>query len=143
MKTKRLTIGRARELVKREFGISAAALSASPEMNDNPNLPWYSMNIGTRCIQVYTTGNGEGKRPNEIVVLTVVHENSTRCYHEYFYSDTLKFAFEYTESHFWNDLRETIGSNDINEMCRRSSHEGRSEERRVGKECRSRWSPYH
>src|SRR2546430_8864594 len=22
-------------------------------------------------------------------------------------------------------------------------HEGRSEERRVGKECRSRWSPYH
>ena len=29
--------------------------------------------------------------------------------------------------------------------CRRSSGEGngRSEERRVGKECRSRWSPYH
>ena len=24
-----------------------------------------------------------------------------------------------------------------------SNHEGRSEERRVGKECRSRWSPYH
>ena len=24
-----------------------------------------------------------------------------------------------------------------------SSHETRSEERRVGKECRSRWSPYH
>ena len=23
------------------------------------------------------------------------------------------------------------------------SHEARSEERRVGKECRSRWSPYH
>ena len=23
------------------------------------------------------------------------------------------------------------------------SHGGRSEERRVGKECRSRWSPYH
>src|SRR5260370_40015592 len=23
------------------------------------------------------------------------------------------------------------------------SHHGRSEERRVGKECRSRWSPYH
>ena len=25
----------------------------------------------------------------------------------------------------------------------RSEHEARSEERRVGKECRSRWSPYH
>ena len=24
-----------------------------------------------------------------------------------------------------------------------SEHEKRSEERRVGKECRSRWSPYH
>ena len=24
-----------------------------------------------------------------------------------------------------------------------SKKEGRSEERRVGKECRSRWSPYH
>ena len=23
------------------------------------------------------------------------------------------------------------------------NHDGRSEERRVGKECRSRWSPYH
>ena len=28
------------------------------------------------------------------------------------------------------------------EECKESSH-SRSEERRVGKECRSRWSPYH
>jgi len=27
--------------------------------------------------------------------------------------------------------------------CHRSSERSRSEERRVGKECRSRWSPYH
>ena len=27
--------------------------------------------------------------------------------------------------------------------CARSDHKARSEERRVGKECRSRWSPYH
>ena len=26
---------------------------------------------------------------------------------------------------------------------RTDEHKGRSEERRVGKECRSRWSPYH
>ena len=25
----------------------------------------------------------------------------------------------------------------------KQDHDGRSEERRVGKECRSRWSPYH
>src|SRR2546425_10217731 len=29
------------------------------------------------------------------------------------------------------------------EMMRHAKQEGRSEERRVGKECRSRWSPYH
>ena len=29
------------------------------------------------------------------------------------------------------------------EVCRYIQLENRSEERRVGKECRSRWSPYH
>src|SRR3712207_3586503 len=29
------------------------------------------------------------------------------------------------------------------EVCPKESTTGRSEERRVGKECRSRWSPYH
>ena len=28
-------------------------------------------------------------------------------------------------------------------LAEKYSNEGRSEERRVGKECRSRWSPYH
>src|SRR3712207_9243624 len=35
------------------------------------------------------------------------------------------------------DLRQTI------EMGEAAGYVGRSEERRVGKECRSRWSPYH
>ena len=33
--------------------------------------------------------------------------------------------------------------NDLNFFQRRDTHDERSEERRVGKECRSRWSPYH
>src|SRR2546429_3097543 len=33
---------------------------------------------------------------------------------------------------------ESIGTDDIGDI-----RSGRSEERRVGKECRSRWSPYH
>ena len=123
MKAKKLTLARARLLVKRELGISSVSLSPCPEATGNPALPFYSMNTGTRCIQVYTTGNGEGKRPNEIVVLTIVHENSTRCYHEYFYSDTLEFAADYTENRFWQDLRETIGESDINAMCNRTSNE--------------------
>ena len=35
-----------------------------------------------------------------------------------------------------NDKKADMSSND-------SAMTGRSEERRVGKECRSRWSPYH
>ena len=31
----------------------------------------------------------------------------------------------------------------IGETLAREAKPGRSEERRVGKECRSRWSPYH
>ena len=31
----------------------------------------------------------------------------------------------------------------ISQGLRQGVSEGRSEERRVGKECRSRWSPYH
>ena len=36
-----------------------------------------------------------------------------------------------------DDVRLTLRSNEIVSLL------GRSEERRVGKECRSRWSPYH
>ena len=31
----------------------------------------------------------------------------------------------------------------VDEMAHAETFRGRSEERRVGKECRSRWSPYH
>src|SRR6516164_4415724 len=31
----------------------------------------------------------------------------------------------------------------MEQMEKQAAHVGRSEERRVGKECRSRWSPYH
>src|SRR5258708_1164930 len=31
----------------------------------------------------------------------------------------------------------------VTQFCRKLAAERRSEERRVGKECRSRWSPYH
>ena len=46
-----------------------------------------------------------------------------------------------------NTKRPVYGSNSIstnqNRSIRTNSPKGRSEERRVGKECRSRWSPYH
>ena len=43
------------------------------------------------------------------------------------------------------DLRLAAGmtTNMIANMSKEGKHISRSEERRVGKECRSRWSPYH
>ena len=38
---------------------------------------------------------------------------------------------------FWSGLA------DEHDLCFLGGTPGRSEERRVGKECRSRWSPYH
>ena len=40
-------------------------------------------------------------------------------------------------------LRGVIESFVLREGTDYGQHEKRSEERRVGKECRSRWSPYH
>src|SRR5207302_4761461 len=34
------------------------------------------------------------------------------------------------------------GEQRVDDQLARKAHEGRSEERRVGKECRSRWAPY-
>ena len=36
-----------------------------------------------------------------------------------------------------------IGVNSLDELIDKTIPANRSEERRVGKECRSRWSPYH
>ena len=44
------------------------------------------------------------------------------------------------------DIRDHIGGNAYSYMDEETGaeiHKYRSEERRVGKECRSRWSPYH
>ena len=71
-----------------------------------------------------------------------------------------------TNGHLWREIKPELGSlsnrncwycesksdradNAVdhfrpkNEILECTGHPGRSEERRVGKECRSRWSPYH
>src|SRR3712207_4145951 len=55
------------------------------------------------------------------------------------------FLFCQKRRNFWNFR--TIGSREIYDRkiiaADDGNNRGRSEERRVGKECRSRWSPYH
>src|SRR5256885_15431703 len=43
----------------------------------------------------------------------------------------------------WIEPASAIKYVDTARKDQKRSHETRSEERRVGKECRSRWSPYH
>src|SRR3989442_13086215 len=56
---------------------------------------------------------------------------------------------EYAERLSGGDIRVLVGIADVDALVRKGSAtdahaaENRSEERRVGKECRSRWSPYH
>ena len=52
------------------------------------------------------------------------------------------FALENTMIGHNPEVKEKLESLGIPVMVERSSYEERSEERRVGKECRSRWSPY-
>ena len=40
-------------------------------------------------------------------------------------------------------MADKIGTDEYGEILIYQTDDGRSEERRVGKECRSRWSPYH
>src|SRR5574337_975843 len=45
--------------------------------------------------------------------------------------------------HFSLSCTEEGNGNPLQCSCLENPRDGRSEERRVGKECRSRWSPYH
>ena len=53
----------------------------------------------------------------------------------------LKYSYKPSE---WADMNpEKLGNNHLERALKDYNGQTRSEERRVGKECRSRWSPYH
>ena len=86
----------------------------------------------TTCVQGgYTPGNGE---PRQIPII----QSTTFRYET---SEAMGRLFDLEDSgYFYSRLQ--------NPTCdyvaaKITALEGRSEERRVGKECRSRWSPYH
>lgn len=94
---KRLSISLARNLIKRETGLSATTLTAPPEMNGNPNCPWYTMSAGTQTIDAYTQETDQGKYTDVMIALSVTHENSNKGTTEYFFGDSLEYAERYTE----------------------------------------------
>ena len=57
--------------------------------------------------------------------------------------DKFKSGFKKSASAFTSGLRDIVVKKEIDDKTLDRIEEYRSEERRVGKECRSRWSPYH
>lgn len=94
---KKLTLSRAKELIKRELGISASVLTRPSDMNCNPEFPRYELHLGNQHIEVYTKDVEQGKFTDKMVALSITHENSYKGVTEYFYSDTLKYSAPYTE----------------------------------------------
>ena len=54
-----------------------------------------------------------------------------------------RFDLKDSKSNITLDPKEGIVLTSVDEYKLKSVNDVRSEERRVGKECRSRWSPYH
>lgn len=96
-KVHRLTLSRARELIKRELGVSTMALEKPEVMNKNSHHPYYQMLSGYRLISVYETDEGDYPFGGRMVVLSVQSVKSADFAKEYFYGDTLEYAGEYTE----------------------------------------------
>ncbi|MCI2106765.1 MAG: hypothetical protein LKK00_08620, partial [Intestinimonas sp.] len=96
---KRFSNTQARALIKRELGISAAALEKTPGMNGNPHYPWYSMESGKLFIEIYTSEYLDGK----MIALHLGFNDGLGDVSRYFYADTLEEAPEYTEVRRWED----------------------------------------
>lgn len=94
---KKFSLSKARDLVKRELGISAAGLFTPPDMNGNPEYPWYIGQSGTMLIEVHTEDINQGKFTDKMIALSVTHENSSKGTTEYFYGDTLEYSTPYTD----------------------------------------------
>ena len=70
---------------------------------------------------------------NGKIIFAISEERITRKKREGGFLNSLSYANSYLG----------LSGNDIDLIAYSSCCEPRSEERRVGKECRSRWSPYH
>ena len=78
--------------------------------------------------------NGGGKRIRPLLVLL-----STKLFGKEIGERTINHACAVEYIHAATLLHDDV----VDETTVRRGNETRSEERRVGKECRSRWSPYH
>lgn len=118
---KKLTKSKAKDLIKRELGISVTKLEAPPSMNQNSKYPWYELQTGALTIVIYTNEFVDGK----MIVLHMSFNDGLGSITRYFYADTLEEAPEYSEHRYWQDILEVTDENDIAALERRHSTEAR------------------
>lgn len=99
---KKLGISKARELLKRELGISAANLEMPPMMNQNPKYPWYELQTGNLLVELGSTVELD----NILIRLNMSFNDGRGGITHYFYSDTLEEAPEFTERDRWEEVME-------------------------------------
>lgn len=92
---KKFSISKARDLIKRELGISAASLIAP-----YGDYFWYTMSSGNLLIETHAEAIHQGKYTDKMIALSVTHRNSSKSTTEYFYGDTLEYSAPYTD---WNN----------------------------------------
>lgn len=108
----KLTMGRARQLIKRELGISAAGLTAPHQMNQNSKYPWYELITGNLHICVYTNEYVDGK----IIALRMSFNDGLGALQRFFYADSMEDAPEYTERRHWEDIKELADDHDLDRL---------------------------
>jgi len=99
---KKLGISKARDLLKRELGISAANLEMPPMMNQNPKYPWYELRSGNLLVELGSTVELD----NIMLRLNMSFNDGRGGITRYFYGDTLEEAHEFTECNRWEEIME-------------------------------------
>lgn len=117
----KLTMGRARQLIKRELGLSAARLTAPPQMNQNHQYPWYELITGNLHITVYTNEYMDGK----MIALSMSFDDGLGRLHRFFYADSMEEAPEYTERRYWQDIKEVADEHDLDKLAQAMGRKSR------------------
>ncbi|MPN07268.1 hypothetical protein SDC9_154534 [bioreactor metagenome] len=103
---KKLGIAKARELLKRELGISAANLTMPPMMNQNPKYPWYELRAGNLLVELGSTVELD----NILIRLSMSFNDGRGGINRYFYGDTLEEAPEFIQRDRWEEIMEKAES---------------------------------
>lgn len=103
---KKLGIAKARELLKRELGISSANLEMPPIMNQNPKYPWYELRVGNLLVELGSTVELD----NILIRLNMSFNDGRGGMTRYFYGDTLEEAPEFIERDRWEEVMEKAES---------------------------------